>query len=313
MSFPFLRATQLEYPTAEFLVIIKPAYLPLMQLLPHPVTTLAFHKHDYPGLKGILRYVRHHSQAQNADVYFCLPPSFSSAFMGFCLRSRARVGYSGESRSLLLTHRSHPPVNCHLRQEYLQLLNVYTQRDHPHQPDFPTPQLEPLPDIGQSGEYIVVNPNSQASSRRLPLAKWQTLLDSFRNQQFFLIGSAAEIQQNEALMQRVSTVNQYLNLAGQTDVLALARLLAHSRGVITNDSGPAHLAALVGAKVAVSIGAANISHTVPTGSDAEVMVISANVSCAPCVKNECPLGTLACLEELDLDQASKNIHDLFGL
>jgi heptosyltransferase-2 len=108
-------------------------------------------------------------------------------------------------------------------------------------------------------------------------------------------------------------VNRYVNLAGRTDVLALARLLAHSRGVITNDSGPAHLAALVGAKVAVSIGAANISHTVPTGPDAEVMVLSADVSCAPCVKNECPLGTLACLEELDMARASEDIHNLFGL
>ena len=313
MSLPFLYALPHAFPGAKLMVIIKPAYAPLLQLLPHPVESILFHKRDSTGLAGIIRWSWSHREARRADVYFCLPPSFSSAFMGLTLTARARVGYTGEGRDFLLTQRTVPPARCHLSQEYVHLLTQFTRRDLRAEATVITPKLEPLSSLGKPGRYIVVNPNSQAASRLLPRSQWLELLNSFHDQHFLFIGAAGERDRTESLLSQLSSANSTANLAGKTDILELARLLAHSLGVITNDSGPAHLAAYVGARVAVTIGAADLNHTVPSGPDAKLLVLTADVDCSPCVKNECRLGTLDCLRKLDMADASQRIQALFGL
>ena len=83
---------------------------------------------------------------------------------------------------------------------------------------------------------------------------------------------------------------------GKTSILELFSLLKESDEVISNDSGPAHLAALGGSRVKVFFGAGDDHETGPLGK--EVQIIKKDISCSPCLKNSCPLKHKKCLEEI---------------
>jgi ADP-heptose:LPS heptosyltransferase len=313
MSFPFFAALGDAYPDAEIVTIAKPAFLPLLDLLPFPTTRVPFQKQDSPGLGGIINFSRSLPVVRNAEVYFCLPPSLSSAVLGLVIWARHRVGYRSDARSILLTHKAKTPEAVHRRQAYCQLLSVYTGQSSVAVNDPPLPELPPLPAAGESGQYLVLNPNAQASSRRLPLQQWRVLLQSLGSQRYVLIGTGEDKERNIRLQDCLPPGSECRDLAGSTSIMELARLLAHSRGVISNDSGPAHLAAYVGARLVVFIGAADPVETEQIGRDSRVLVLTAGVDCAPCVKNECPLTTLACLTGLDFTRREQEIRDFFGL
>ena len=310
---PFLHLLGTTFPDAECVIIAKPVLLPLLELLPYPVTLLPFHKLTHPGLAGVVRFAWSQQAARRADVYFSLPPSFSAALMGFCLGARHRVGYRSDGRAFLLTHKAHPPAGQHRSDAWRQLVGFYTGRQIPAGPLSTAPPLAPLPAAGEPASYLVLNPNSQANSRRLPEGKWHELLASLPPRRYVLIGTAADRERNRQLISQLPVKSEYLDLAGNTTILELARLLANARGLISNDSGPAHLAAYVGAKVAVFMGAGDPDETAPRGPSQNVLVLTAEVACAPCVKNECPLGTLACLTDLDMPILGRRIRDFLQL
>jgi len=80
------------------------------------------------------------------------------------------------------------------------------------------------------------------------------------------------------------------NLAGQTTLRELAAGLKACRVLLTNDSGPMHLAAAVGTRVVALFGSTSPMLTGPglTG-DARHSVLQARVPCAPCFRRRCPI------------------------
>ena len=72
----------------------------------------------------------------------------------------------------------------------------------------------------------------------------------------------------------------------------------------------AALAAWVGTRVAVFFGAGDPARTAPVSAGRHSpLVLSQPLPCAPCVKNSCPLGTLACLADLDMGKAALQIRN----
>lgn len=107
-----------------------------------------------------------------------------------------------------------------------------------------------------------------------------------------LTGSAAEWDICEAVRQSIHAAA--INLAGRTSLGALAALIARLQLLVTNDSGPAHLAAAVGTRSVVIFGAAQ-PETWASGDPRRHRAVSAWVPCRPCTYTECPIG-YACLE-----------------
>lgn len=303
LSFPFLHALKEEFPAAEITCIVKPAYQDLLELLPFKVQALSYdRKRDgiFPGAIKRLRTAQ--KLAGEADIYFCLPPSFSAAFMGCALKARARVGYAGQWRSLLLTHTAPVPEGMHRYQQYMNLLKLYTGRDIPAPEKTLSHSFDPY--FRDAKPYVAVNINSEASSRRMPLLKWAEYLELFEGQRFVFIGEGKGEQRVKELLRLLNSGrNEYVNLAGKTSILDLARLLAHCKGLLSNDSGPAHLGAYVGAPVVVFFGAGDPLSTAPAYAGGKTLIISEPVPCSPCLKNECHIQTLDCLNRISMPRA----------
>jgi lipopolysaccharide heptosyltransferase II len=309
MSFPFLHALKQEFPDATIMAIVKPQYKDLMELLPFKVEVFEYDKkRDGSFPHEIHKYCVNQKLLFNIDIYFCLPPSFSSAFMGQAFRAKYRVGFKGEWRSFLFTHKKEWPKNFHRYQEYLELLKLYLNRDFPLPQKILSRSFEPY--FQEATEpYTVINVNSEASSRRLPAEQWIMLLSPFQNKKFVFIGMEKDQSRVQEVIDRLpSGRNTYINLAGKTNILELSQLLSHSQGLISNDSGPAHLASYVGTSVVVFFGAGDPENTAPTYSKGAALIVKKSIECSPCLKNECPLKTLDCLRLLPIDKNHQEIQ-----
>jgi ADP-heptose:LPS heptosyltransferase len=75
------------------------------------------------------------------------------------------------------------------------------------------------------------------------------------------------------------------NLAGGTDLFQLAELYSRCAVVITNDSGPMHLAAAVATPVVAIFGPTDPALTGPHGK--QHVVLRSGIPCSPCMKDHC--------------------------
>jgi lipopolysaccharide heptosyltransferase II len=80
------------------------------------------------------------------------------------------------------------------------------------------------------------------------------------------------------------------NLAGQTTLRELCAGLRACDLLLTNDTGPMHLAAAVGTRVVALFGSTSPQLTAPGApGDSDHRVLQAGVPCAPCFRRSCPI------------------------
>jgi heptosyltransferase-2 len=81
-----------------------------------------------------------------------------------------------------------------------------------------------------------------------------------------------------------------LLLAGRTSLRELMSLLKLSRILLTNDTGPMHVAAALGTPVVVPFGSTSPELTAPgLPGDPRHHILTANAPCSPCFRRSCPI------------------------
>ncbi len=102
-------------------------------------------------------------------------------------------------------------------------------------------------------------------------------------------------------------------LAGRTTLGQLMGLIKECSLLITNDSGPMHLAAALGVSQIAIFGSTSEIATGPLSSKAEV--IKNPVDCSPCFLRECPID-FPCMKGITVDRvlaaAEKRLKVLCG-
>jgi heptosyltransferase II len=92
------------------------------------------------------------------------------------------------------------------------------------------------------------------------------------------------------------------NMAVQTSLRELCALLKASALLLTNDSGPMHVAAALGTPVVVPFGSTSPELTGPAlDSSAVHQIIVGEAPCAPCFRRDCPVDLL-CLKSISVEQ-----------
>jgi heptosyltransferase-2 len=76
-------------------------------------------------------------------------------------------------------------------------------------------------------------------------------------------------------------------LAGETSLAELGGVLARLDLLVTNDSGPMHLAAALGTPVVAVFGPTDWRETAPVGAGHRL--VREPVQCSPCKLRECPI------------------------
>jgi ADP-heptose:LPS heptosyltransferase len=121
-----------------------------------------------------------------------------------------------------------------------------------------------------------------------------------------LVGGADDRSAGEEIVESIGGGNVF-NLAGKTSLRESAAIMLRGRLFIGNDSGPAHLAAAVGAPLVVLSGADDPKETSPISNQKRLLYLS-HLKCISCVKNKCPLKGeehMACMRGISVDMVMK--------
>jgi len=97
-------------------------------------------------------------------------------------------------------------------------------------------------------------------------------------------------------------------LGEDLDAAGLASLLSAADLVLGNDSGPVHLAAILGVPVLSLFGPTDPARTAPLGFSSRV--IRRELSCAPCHCRRCPEGHGRCLVDLEITSVLKVLEEM---
>jgi heptosyltransferase-2 len=245
-----------------------------------------------------------------------LTPSFSSALLVALAGIPSRRGTGTDHRRALLTEPVDPGrfEALHRSAAYLWLVTGGTPTQAP------VPRLI-LSDWARQEwatlrpfepPFVGLFPGSRASSRRWPPERFREIARRLAEAGHRVIvfggpeerGLTAQVAGNEAA-----------DLGGRCSLPALAAGLAECRWLLTNDSGPMHLAAAVGTRTVSLWGAGDPRRTGPLGPGHRLLRRT-NLPCVPCVRNACPRrgrGTILpeaereCMALLEVDQVWKEM------
>lgn len=141
--------------------------------------------------------------------------------------------------------------------------------------------------------WIVIHPGASAPSRRYPpqrFAEAAELLARRHDLRLVFSGSESERELIDGIRTAIAAPTH--SLAGRLNLAELAALVALAPVLITNNTGPAHIAAAVGTPVVDLYAQTNPQHTpwqVPQ------RVLYHDVPCKNCFKSVCPEGHHDCL------------------
>ncbi len=307
-------------------VMTVPALRALRQLLPHAHITLAtrpwaegiFADADFiddllliaDQPRGLRSFLRQTSawHARRFDLALLFPNAFAPALVAAAARVPLRFGYETDARARLLTHALPQPDWRSERHEVFYYLYLVAALEHAltgtqtviiSEPQFAlsvpaarqAQARELLRTHGVSFDrpLVALCPGSTNSrAKRWPVESYAALADHLIGKAgatVLLIGARAELAVSEGVRARMR--HQPVVLTGATSLAETAAVLSIADLLVTNDTGPAHLAAALERPTLVIFGPTNPLTTRPFAPNAEIM--REPPDCAPCMLRDCPI------------------------
>jgi heptosyltransferase-2 len=272
---------------------------------------------EFPFAHGGLQLKARRALAQRIhgqfDIAYVLPNSLKSALLPLLAGIPKRIGYLGEARIGLLTHRLKNPA----KGQRPPMVAFYSalSGDTELQADRPVLQMpeaevaQALAELGlQRGAYVVFAPGAEyGPAKRWPAAHFSALASSL-DVPVVLLGSGKEAALCEEIAAPVNALQpgRCLNFAGKTTLVQALCAIAAARHVVSNDSGLMHVAAAFGVPQVAIFGSSSPLHTPPLSERAAVLWLKNDpdyqppLDCAPCFERKCPLGHTRCLKDISV-------------
>jgi heptosyltransferase II len=237
------------------------------------------------------------------EAAYVLPNSLKSALLPMLAGIPKRVGYLGEARVGLLTHRLKNPKNKPPMVAFYSALSgepgVETDQPRLALPEAQVDAALQRHDL-QRQAYVVFAPGAEYG----PAKRWPhyAALAAMLQEPVVLLGSAKDAEFCDAITGQVP--QRVRNLAGKTGLDEAFALIAGARAVVSNDSGLMHVAAALGVPQVALFGSSSPLHTPPLSERAQVVWLKQDAAylpaldCAPCFERECPLGHFRCLNDV---------------
>ena len=340
MTTPALQRLREARPSAR-ITLLTPAKLQDLWR-GHPAIDAVETFSDEEGPFSIGRRLRE----QKFDLGLIFPNSPRSALELWLARIPKRIGYSrpwrnyfltqtvaprsgavamhkrsvGEINQLILENAQpqNPPPTAHHIHQYLQLAAALGANPEPLPPllairedavknfatKFKLAGTIPCFGLNAGAEY--------GPAKRWPEERFIEAAIRIRRQtncQWLIFGLKSEAQLTARIADEISCaeIGPVLDLAGATTLAELCAALKLCRVLLTNDSGPMHVAAAVGTPVVVPFGSTSPEFTAPgLPGDAHHKLLRAHAPCSPCFLRECPID-FRCMTGISVDEVVKAV------
>ena len=181
----------------------------------------------------------------------------------------------------------------------------------PAEPRFPLSVPVPDPDAldppelaSLSGPRVAVAPYSRWPSKNWPAERFAEairLLVQERGARVHVLGGPGDRAGAQAILDAAGV--PAANHCGAFSLVESAGLLSRCEALLTNDSGPMHLAAALGVRCVALFGPTSAARTGPYGPRHAILRAEPECPRAPCRRRVCPLGAGACLASIPAARA----------
>jgi heptosyltransferase-2 len=318
MCEPALRGLRKLFPDAQIALLVKPAVADLF--VGHPTLTRVLtyeSKGRHAGLPGKWALAGQ-LRRQGFDLAVLFQNAFEAAFLTFLAGVPRRYGYATDGRSLLLSDSVAAPDRhtlVHQVRYYWDLLKPLGLTGDP-----PAPELTVFPEEEEAmaGRFakggltatdvvVGINPGSTygGAKRWLP-ERFAEVTDRLshtiqespgKQVSVVIFGAAGEEHLGQEIAARLQLPS--LVLSGATTIRELMAAVKRCTMLLTNDTGPMHIASAFQVPVVAIFGPTDWRTTSPFGN--AHAIVRQPVDCAPCLLRECPIDH-RCMTRVTVDQ-----------
>jgi heptosyltransferase-2 len=318
MCEPALRGLRSLFPDAQIALLVKPGVADLFAGHPALTRVLTYDTNGrHAGLSGKWALAGQ-LRRQDFDMALLFQNAFEAALLAFLAGVPRRYGYATDARSLLLTDPVAAPDRrtlLHQVRYYWDLLKPLGLTGDPSAPElvvFPEEEQALAGRFSQGGvastdAVVGINPGSTygGAKRWLP-ERFAEVTDRLchtirqsRGQEVSVVifGAKGEERLGQEIAANLSSKS--LVLSGATTIRELMAAVKRCEVLVTNDTGPMHIASAFQVPVVAIFGPTDWRTTSPFGS--AHAIVRQPVDCAPCLLRECPIDH-RCMTRVTVEQ-----------
>jgi len=281
-STPAIRAIRKRYPHAYIACMIVPRCREVLELNPHLDEIIIYdEKKEYKGLGGKLRLISA-LKARRFDTVFLFHRSLTRTLMVALSGIKERVGIYNPKRGFLLTKKVEPQKSdVHKVEQFLIIVKVkdipaagknmelfISEEDEAFARDYLRSE-----GVKEGKPIIVLNPGGNWNLKRWPAENFAKLGDKLAGlfeAQILITGAEKDIELGNTIAGMMK--HKPVVTCGKTTLRQLAAVLKRADLVISNDSGPMHIAVSQGTKTIALFGPTDPKVTGPYGGEGYVVI-----------------------------------------
>jgi heptosyltransferase-2 len=316
------------FPAAHISLLVRPWVRDIYAAVDFADEVLEYDKiGTHRGFSGF-RHLVSDLKSRRFDLAILLQNAFEAALIAWAAGIPKRVGYARDRRSLLLTNAVaiDPGVrSIHQAYYYLGILSgagLLEKQSRPDTNHLPSAHIsvrdadraaarEMLRSNGVRENEILIGINPGAfygEAKRWFADRYAAVGDALADEygaRILLFGAQSDLP----VVQEVSAnmAHPKIILAGSTTLGQLMALIKECGILITNDSGPMHLAAALDVPQVAIFGSTSEIATGPLNSRARV--IKHPVDCNPCFLRKCPTD-FCCMKEISIAEVLEAARQL---
>ena len=300
-ALPVLRLLKLHFRHAEIYWWIDSSLAPLIEGDPDLTGIVRFERKrwssvaNWPEMLRSIQWLR----AQRFDWVIDLQGLMRSGIFAWLARGKFLVGLdnlregSREGARLFYDLAVSAPKGTHAVGRYLSVLPALgvpvdtSFQWLPERPQITAAVKTKWPELGAASRWIAIQPGARWDTKRWPVENYTKLVSllakKYPDARFAVFGSAGERQFGEIIS--VAAPDRIVNLCGRTSLLEMVEWLRLCELMITNDTGPMHVAAALGVPLIALFGPTDPQSTGPYGQLENV--IRTGLPCSPCFNSTC--------------------------
>ena len=282
LALPALTALRKSFPEARISWLVRPEFALLLAHHPHLTEIIPFDRKllgkawYHPSAFGALIALVRQLRRRRFDAGFDFQGLFRTASLAWLSGAKKRFGPANARELATIFYTDKVPQDAdsiHLVDFYLKMIGAAGAADLgvefvlPHDPAAADSAAKLLAERGVTGgDYVVFVPGSAQRDKCWPIERFAILAEQISGEfglPVVAVGTAAEADIVESLEEKAKI--PIISLAGRTSLKELIGLLRAARLVVSNDTGPGHIASALGTPLVLMFSWSNPARIAPYG------------------------------------------------
>jgi heptosyltransferase-1 len=312
-ALPFLQVMRDYFPLAKIDWVIARGINGILESHPMVNRLVIIDKDSWKHLRNASstflewRWLLHDLRHERYDLVIDLQGLLRSGLLAWVTGAPFRLGFeeAREGSTIFYTHRIKGGKDIHAVDRYLRIASALGL--DVSETGFPMPLFKEsayVRDIKkETGTYAVIVPGARWTTKKWPAERFGAVA-SVLPVNSVVVGAMSD-RADSQIIEDLSG-GKARSVAGKTTLKELVSLIKDAEVVITNDSGPMHVAAALRRPVVAVFGPTNPARTGPFGSGH--ITVQADVACAPCYKKQCK--GMACMDLVSVARVCDAVKSL---